>query len=162
MLDLHEWIWIKVTKRGKRLSTEKQGRQKGSTKQSYSFKWHMTHTHTHTELTRRQLYHYCGTEQSAGCVSAGEHVWMTGWLLDTKSPKIALTFCNRVTIETWLLLHPGGVGVSRKRVSRWVWGVVGGKLEGIGGDGGEMHNEQCCSKNWKRVGCKGGGVLCNT
>lgn len=40
-----EWIWIKVTKRGKRLSTEKQGRQKGSTKQSYSFKWHMTHTH---------------------------------------------------------------------------------------------------------------------
>lgn len=54
--------------------------------------------------------------------------------------------------------------MSRKSVPLGVGGggVVGGKLEGIGGDGGEMHNKQCCSKNWKRVGCKGGGVICNT
>ncbi len=60
---------------------------------------------------------------------------MTGTSRNTKSPKSALTFCNRVTMETWLLLHPRGVGVSRKRVSRRV-------EEGEG-----AHNEQCCSKN---------------
>ena len=73
---------------------------------------------------------------------------MTGSSLNTKSPKSALTFCNRVTMETWLLLHPGGVGVSRKRVSRW---VEGWRVREIGGDwGGEedgTHNEECCSKN---------------
>lgn len=47
---------------------------------------------------------------------------MTGSSLNTKSPKNALTFCNIVTMETWLLLHPGGVGVSRKTVPLGVRG----------------------------------------
>lgn len=65
---------------------------------------------------------------------------MTGSTCSTKNPKSALTFCNRVSMETWLLLHPGGVGVSRKRVSRTgegggcrVW--EGGVVHGRGGAG---------------------------
>jgi len=56
---------------------------------------------------------------------------MTGSSHYTKSPKSAMTFCNRVTMETWLLLDPGGVGVNRKRVSRWG--------EGIGEEGRTMN-----------------------
>lgn len=51
---------------------------------------------------------------------------MTDSSLNTKSPKSALTFRRRVTMETWLLLHPGEIG---ERVSRRVEGG-----EGMGGD----------------------------
>lgn len=58
----------------------------------------------------------------AGHVSAGEHVCVTAPALNTKSPKNTLTFCNRVTMETRVQLHQGGMGVSRKRETR-----VGGR-----------------------------------
>lgn len=68
---------------------------------------------------------------------------MTAPALDTKSPKNTLTFCNRVTMETCVQLQQGGVGVSRKRESRRVGGGTGGTGVRL-----EMHNEECCSKNW--------------
>lgn len=76
---------------------------------------------------------------TAGCVSAGEHVRMTSWSLNTKSPKTALTFCNMVTMEIWLLLHPGRSGREQEESV-----PLGG---GGGGCWRTVHNEPHCSKN---------------
>lgn len=85
-----------------------------------------------TAGTQQLCQHFCNGRRAA--LLGSVCVCVTAPALDTKSPKNTLRFCNRVTMETHVQLHQGGVDVSRKRESRWVGGDLG------------MHNEECCSK----------------